>query len=667
VKASSAPGSLVELRGALALAAIYVYFLLFAQYGFLRLYAARVPGGPLPPVMIAMGLAGLGASVAAAGALGRGLGPRLVPAAFLAAGVAALFALRAQSVGGFAASAAAIGAAVGSLTVAFAAELDRWLPRSARGLAVGLATGAAYLVANWPPLFSGTPERQALSAVVAAAIGSIACRGAARRDEGRPATGSPPVLRPLVSRDDCVPRGIAAVVLVFVALVGLDSAAFAIIQDTLALKSPTWGSGTQSLRMGALHLAGALAGGVLVDRGRFFPLLGGVYAAFAAGLLLLAAGADAATVAGVLYALGIGAYSTALVLYPSARGDEPGLVTRRWRAAAVFGAGGWLGSALGVGVSERFDRIPVGLVGAAGGLVLLGLVLRWRGEARWLARTWGLAIAIGAAAWWTQSEPVASARLVAALGDSATVATSGTRAGEAPSADAIERGRAVYVAEGCLHCHSQYVRQAGIDRERWGPRSAVQEAGDPSLYGVRRQGPDLRNVGNRRSAAWHRVHLFDPRSVSPGSRMPAYPHLFSPDSHRGDDLVAYLTNLGATTARDRWRDVQTAAMHLTSEGSPARGRALFAVWCSQCHGSAGRGDGPLAAKLARRERLDLTDGPLALVSFGPGVGTREEGIARVLRFGVPGTSMPGHEHLTRSEIGDLTAAVEAMTDSTRAR
>jgi cytochrome c oxidase cbb3-type subunit 2 len=654
-----------ESRGALALASVYVYFLLFAQYGFLRLYAASVASGPLPPVMTAMGLAGLGASVAAAFAVGKGFGPRVVPVAFLAAGAAALLALQAEGLFGFIAVAAAIGAAVGSLTVAFAAEIDRWLTQRAKGLTVGLATGGAYLIANLPPLFSGAPERQALAAALAAAIGWMACRGAARDDSRNPRSHVAP--QPLVSREDCVPRGVVAVALVFAALVALDSAAFAIIQDTLALKSPTWGAGTQTLRMGALHLAGALAGGALVERGRFFPLLGGVYLAFAAGLLLLDAGAGAPSIAAALYALGIGGYSTALVLYPSARGDEPGLVARRWRAAAVFGAGGWLGSALGVGLSERFDRIPTALVGAAGGLVLVGLVLRRRGEARWLAWTWGMAVAIGAAAWWTQPSASAADRPVATLGGSAVVATARTRAGEMQSAVAVERGRGVYIAEGCLHCHSQYVRQAGIEPEVWGPWSSVQEAGDPPLYGVRRQGPDLRNVGNRRSAAWHRLHLIDPRSVSPGSRMPAYAHLFSPDSRRGDDLVAYLTSLGAATATGRWRETQTAPVRLAGDGSPARGRELFAVWCSQCHGDAGRGDGPLGASLAARERLDLTDGPLALVSFGPGIGTREEGIARVVRFGVPGTSMPGHEHLTWSEIGDLTGALEAMTASARAR
>jgi cytochrome c oxidase cbb3-type subunit 2 len=700
VTAGPASGALRDLRGALAIAATYVYFLLFAQYGFLRLYAASVPAGPLPPVMTAMGLAGLGASAGAAVALGRRSGARLVPAAFLAAGVAALLALRAEGVAGFAAAAAVIGLAVGSLTVGLAAELDRWLRRSAAtGLTVGAATGAAYVIVNWPPLFSGSPERQAVAAAIAAAVGWMACRGAAWGDDGDGRLAPPHPLRPLLSRQDCVPRGVVAVVLVFVALVGLDSAAFAIIQDTLGLQSSTWGNGTQSLRMGALHLGGALAGGMLFDRGRFFPLVVGVYGAFATGLLLLDAGSGAAVVAGALYALGIGAYSTALVLYPCARGDEPGLVARRWRAAAVFGGGGWLGSAVGVGVAERFDRIPIGLIGAAGGLLVVGLALRrlapgvvsttpsagldpaerararagapaahsrdgLPGERRGLGRTLGFAVAIGAAAWWTQAGPVAPAHPVAAIDGSAAVAApSRARAGVERGAGAVERGRAVYVAEGCLHCHSQYVRRTGIDRELWGPWSAVQEAGDPPLYGVRRQGPDLRNVGNRRSAAWHRLHLVDPRRVSPGSRMPAYPHLFSADPRRGEDLVAYLMSLGAATASERWRAVQTMPVRLPGDGSADRGRALFAVWCSQCHGSAGRGDGPLGAELAPRERLDLTQGRLPLVSFGPGIGTHEEGVARVVRFGVAGTSMPGHEHLSWSEIADVVAALEALAAS----
>lgn len=109
----------------------------------------------------------------------------------------------------------------------------------------------------------------------------------------------------------------------------------------------------------------------------------------------------------------------------------------------------------------------------------------------------------------------------------------------------VEAGRAVYIAEGCIHCHSQYVRPVGLDDELWGPVTSPEAAlgQAPVLIGNRRQGPDLANVGLRRSTDWNRRHLIDPRSVSPGSRMPTYPHLFADESARGEALLAYLNQL----------------------------------------------------------------------------------------------------------------------------
>src|SRR5262245_21404725 len=72
----------------------------------------------------------------------------------------------------------------------------------------------------------------------------------------------------------------------------------------------------------------------------------------------------------------------------------------------------------------------------------------------------------------------------------------------------IAAGRRVYVAEGCINCHSQYVRPGTADEARWGPAGNLAEmlAQTPPLFGNRRQGPDLQNVGNRRSHDWQRLH-----------------------------------------------------------------------------------------------------------------------------------------------------------------
>src|SRR5690606_7294178 len=74
----------------------------------------------------------------------------------------------------------------------------------------------------------------------------------------------------------------------------------------------------------------------------------------------------------------------------------------------------------------------------------------------------------------------------------------------------------------------------------------------PHMLGTRRIVPDLSRSGGTRSADWHLVHLFDPRSVVPDSVMPAYRHLFdsaaSAPKQEALDVVAYLESLGRARA-----------------------------------------------------------------------------------------------------------------------
>lgn len=107
------------------------------------------------------------------------------------------------------------------------------------------------------------------------------------------------------------------------------------------------------------------------------------------------------------------------------------------------------------------------------------------------------------------------------------------------SQSAVARGRSVYAGEGCIHCHSQYVRPFAPDTELWGRESK----GITALVGNRRQGPDLANIGGRADATYLKLHLTSPQSVKPGTVMPSYAHLFAPGDTRGDDLIAYLLSL----------------------------------------------------------------------------------------------------------------------------
>ena len=93
-------------------------------------------------------------------------------------------------------------------------------------------------------------------------------------------------------------------------------------------------------------------------------------------------------------------------------------------------------------------------------------------------------------------------------------------------------GRKVYIANGCVYCHSQQPRDAnfGPDGKRgWGrPSVAADYVYDQvHLLGTMRTGPDLFNIGARQpSADWHLGHLYQPRAYTPGSIMPAFPFLF---------------------------------------------------------------------------------------------------------------------------------------------
>ena len=587
-------------RGLLAVAATYVAFLLFAQFGFLaQLQRDLGETGLVRAAMAAMGIGGLAASLGTAWLLGRVPGPRLIRTGLAAvAGVAAV-SVFCHGFASLLAVAAGIGMALGLLTVSVAASLPGIVPPRLAGRVAGLGTGIAYLASNVPALFEAEP---AVRALVPAALALVALAFAPR---GGPAE----------AEQDEAPSGLLRLLAVFLVLIWLDSAAFAIVQANPDLKSLTWGNEGQKLVQGAVHLAAAVGAGALLDLGfgLLVPLASWVL--FAVAFPLLQQGGSAA--AGPLYAVGISLYSTALVVLPSRTGGSA-----RWRAGLLYGVAGWLGSALGVGMAMDLGRIP-GWFLVATGLALAAVCSRKFGPALALGTVLALGIAV---------EP------------------------QEGHAAAVARGRRVYLEEGCIHCHSQYVRPGTHDESWWGPSRPLDRSEHPPLVGTRRQGPDLLAVGNRRGEAWHEAHLRDPRLLNPGSRMPSYGRLFEGDGGRGRDLVAYLASLGAETAVRRWQLTEGEAADLPAS-SPERGAVLFASYCAVCHGRQGRGDGPLAASL-HDPYVNLLRQP-GFHSI-PASEPLDRGLARIVRHGLPPTSMPGHEWLTDQHVADLVAYVKTL-------
>src|SRR5216684_7646718 len=99
----------------------------------------------------------------------------------------------------------------------------------------------------------------------------------------------------------------------------------------------------------------------------------------------------------------------------------------------------------------------------------------------------------------------------------------------APRSGMAERGRRVYVANGCVYCHSQQVRAdyaaSDIDR-KWGERRSAPRDyifARPVLLGKMRMGPDLSNIGKRAPAEEEKAPATAGASVSPPAGAAAPP------------------------------------------------------------------------------------------------------------------------------------------------
>jgi cbb3-type cytochrome c oxidase subunit II len=198
---------------------------------------------------------------------------------------------------------------------------------------------------------------------------------------------------------------------------------------------------------------------------------------------------------------------------------------------------------------------------------------------------------------------------------------------EAPSeifrsrTDAEAAGRKLYIANGCVYCHSQSIRSIdwGLGAER------IAQAGDyvadnPILLGSARTGPDLSQEGGEHPDDWHVAHFMNPRYTRPNSIMPAFAFL-------GDGnialLIRYVQGLGLKDADRRmarqelwkkksieayragpeanvawlneivplgWRDVPNP--YPTTEAGLARGHKIYQDNCLGCHSPIGDGVGP---------------------------------------------------------------------------
>jgi len=246
------------------------------------------------------------------------------------------------------------------------------------------------------------------------------------------------------------------------------------------------------------------------------------------------------------------------------------------------------------------------------------------------------------------------------------------------------RGREIYKREGCVYCHTQFVRYQ--DREM----GEMVQAGDyvhetPHLLGTERTGPDLSNVGGKYPDAWHWAHHMQPRSVKPGSLMPSFSFL-KDDEMR--DLISYVQTLGRErelaarrrkvdpNAKEAAHGAEEAAVHtpITWLEAPQElrdewkrisknvdpnnsaiansGRGIYMQNCAVCHGVTGRGNGPISSSMIKKP-ANFTRPYFAAYTDALWYWRVKEGVA--------GTRMPRWgRSLSEQQIGYLVAFLKTL-------
>ena len=120
-----------------------------------------------------------------------------------------------------------------------------------------------------------------------------------------------------------------------------------------------------------------------------------------------------------------------------------------------------------------------------------------------------------------------------------------------------------------------------------------------------RIGPDLTSVAQRRSPAFIHAMVADPQGTLPGTVMPKTPM----PKEVLDLVVSYLATREAPTSPPQDPPRSPPA---PPRASPPDGAALYARYCTSCHGERGKGDGPNARYLPVPPAVHAAAKPMAL-------------------------------------------------------
>lgn len=125
-------------------------------------------------------------------------------------------------------------------------------------------------------------------------------------------------------------------------------------------------------------------------------------------------------------------------------------------------------------------------------------------------------------------------------------------------------------------------------------------------------------------------------------------------------VARYLAPSACRVLMAAWLVVAAFGATLLSAQEADRGAELYARWCAECHGAEGAGDGPAADRMLPRPR-DFTAARYQIRTTGSGELPTDADLLRVIRDGIPGTTMPGWPNLSGSSQEALITYVKGLS------
>jgi DMSO reductase family type II enzyme heme b subunit len=244
-------------------------------------------------------------------------------------------------------------------------------------------------------------------------------------------------------------------------------------------------------------------------------------------------------------------------------------------------------------------------------------------------------------------------------------------ANPANAAKHLAAGGAVYI-QNCMFCHGDNLDGKGPFAHGLNPQPA--DFRDPGtiaqlsegflFWRIAKGGPGLPKEStpwNSAMPAWEdrlteeqiwQVIFYLYETTGHKARVMTEGHAARPPGR----TLASLFDRGADLVRPR----EVAAQ---AGGDAGRGKPLYEQKCALCHGTAGKGDGPGAERMLPRPR-DFTAGKYKIRTTPSGQLPTDEDLARVIREGMPGTTMPawGEAIKDARDVQGLVAYVKSFAE-----